>query len=185
MVNDVRNYSSTTLGMSLLGAADVAAESVALDSLQGLPDPPFTLILSAGTTSEEIVLATEVSGSNVTVVRAQAGTTARSHTAGAPVVHGVTGEDLQDFQDHVQAVAGAHGVAGTLVGTSDAQTLTNKEISGADNTLTGIPGDALVDVPTDRFDGDVDAATLNGKRWVASATAPVSPVEGEVWIDIS
>lgn len=185
MVNDVRNYSSTTLGMALLSAVDVAAESVALDSLQGLPDPPFTLILSAGTTSEEVVLATEVSGSTVTVTRAQAGTTARSHTAGAPVVHGVTGEDLQGFQDHVQAVSGIHGVAGVLVGTADVQTLTNKSISGADNTLTDIPGDALTEVPTDRFDGVVNAGTLNGKRWSAQASAPTSPVTGDVWIDIS
>src|SRR5690606_2685513 len=79
MVNDVRNYSSTTREMSLLSAADVGAESVALDSLQGLPDPPFTLILSSGTSSEEVVLATEVSGSNVSIVRAQAGTTAKTH----------------------------------------------------------------------------------------------------------
>lgn len=185
MVNDVRNYSSTTLGMALLGAADPAAESIALDSLQGLPDPPFTLILSAGTTSEEVVLATEVSGSNVTVVRAQAGTSARSHTAGAPVVHGVTGEDLQEFQDHVQAVTGAHGVAGSLVGTTDAQTLTGKTMSGADNTFEDLPGAALDEVPTDRFAGDVDAATLNGHKWTASATAPVGPAELDVWIDIS
>jgi hypothetical protein len=185
MVNDVRNYSSTTLQMALVGAVDVAAESVALDTLQGLPDVPFTLILSSGTTSEEVVLATEVSGSTVTVTRAQAGTTARAHTAGAPVVHGVTGEDLQEFQDHVQSVAGAHGVAGALVGTTDAQTLTGKEISGVDNTLTDLPGAELDVVPVDRFDGVVDAGTLNGNSWTASATAPVGPVNGDVWIDHS
>src|SRR5690606_29153211 len=139
MVNDVRNYSSTTRRMSLLSAADSAAESIALDSLQGLPDPPFVLILSAGTTSEEIVLATEVSGSSVTVQRAQDGTSAKSHTAGAPVVHGVTGADLQVFMDHAQSVLEVHGVAGVLVGTTDAQTLSGKTMSGEDNTFTDIP----------------------------------------------
>lgn len=37
---------------------------------------------------------------------------------------------------HNAATTGEHGVAGTIVGTSDAQTLTNKTISGASNTLS-------------------------------------------------
>lgn len=37
---------------------------------------------------------------------------------------------------HNAAITGEHGVAGTIVGTSDAQTLTNKTISGASNTLS-------------------------------------------------
>src|SRR5690606_41796946 len=113
MVNDVRNYSSTTREMSLLSAADVGAESVALDSPQGLPDPPFTLILSSGTSSEEVVLATDVSGSTVSIVRAQAGTTAKTHTAGAAVEHGGTGEDPQEVQDHRQSAEAVHVVAAT------------------------------------------------------------------------
>lgn len=37
---------------------------------------------------------------------------------------------------HNAGTTGEHGVAGTIVGTSDAQTLTNKVISGASNTLS-------------------------------------------------
>ena len=37
---------------------------------------------------------------------------------------------------HNAATTGEHGVTGTMVGTSDAQTLTNKTISGASNTLS-------------------------------------------------
>lgn len=187
MVNDVRNYSSTTRDMSLLGACDVAAESISLDSLQGLPTPPFTLILSAGTTSEEVVLATGVSGSNVTIARAQGGTTARSHTAGAPVIHGLFGGDAQEWQDHVQSTGGAHGVTGPLAGTTMAQTLTNKTMSGADNTFTDIPGSALAagSVPDSALGPDIDAATVNGNKITVSATAPVSPTNGDIWIDIS
>jgi hypothetical protein len=185
MVNDVRNYSSTTRRMSLLSAADSAAESITLDSLQGLPDPPFVLILSAGTVSEEIVLATEVSGSNVTVQRAQDGTSAKSHTAGAAVVHGVTGADLQVFMDHAQSSFEVHGVEGTLVGATDEQTLSGKTMSGVDNTFSDIPAEALAGVPTDRFEGDVDAQTLNGIKVTVSATPPDDPNEGDVWVDIS
>lgn len=188
MVNNVRNYSSTTREMALLGAADVAAESIALDSLQGLPTPPFTLILSAGTTSEEVVLATEVSGSNVTISRAQAGTTAKSHTAGAAVIHGVSGQDLQEFQDHVQSAVDVHGVTGAVAGVTAEQTLTGKTMSGNDNTFTDIDGaTALADgsVPNAKLGSDVDAATINGNVITVSATAPSSPTNGDIWIDIS
>lgn len=188
MVNSVRNYSSTTREMSLLGAADTSATAVSLDSLQGLPTPPFTLILSAGTTSEEVVLATEISGSLVTITRAQGGTTARSHTAGAPVLHGVFGGDLQDFQDHVQATTSVHGTTGALVDAGSAQVLTNKTLAGADNTITDLDGStALADgtVTNAKLAAGIDADTLAGIKITPSATAPVSPNTGDIWVDIS
>jgi len=188
MVNEVRNYSSTTREMSLLSAVDLSAESVGLDSLQGLPTPPFTLVLSADTTGEEVVLATEISGSNVTITRAQAGTTARSHSAGAKVRHAATGQDMQEFQDHVQATSGVHGTSGVLVGQDDEQTLTNKTISGADNTITDLDGATAIaagTVPDSALASGIDADTLNGRKITVSTTAPGSPSAGDLWIDIS
>lgn len=188
MVNDVRNYSSTTREMSLLGAADTAAESIALDSLQGLPTPPFTLILSAGTTSEEVVLATEISGSNVTITRAQGGTTARAHVAGAQVLHGVFGGDLQDFQDHVQGTVGVHGTTGALVDVESEQVLTNKSIDGATNTITNLDGATALaagTVPDSALGADIDADTISGNKISVSAIEPLSPSIGDLWVDIS
>lgn len=188
MVNDVRNYSSTTREMVLLGACDVTAGLIALDSLQGLPTVPFTLLLSAGLPNEEVVLATDISGSNVTIERGRGGTTASSHPAGARVLHGLYGGDLQEFQDHLQLTTGVHGVDGALVGESDEQVLTNKTISGGDNTVTNLDGaTAIADgsIPNSKLGSNIDADTLAGRKWTASATAPSSPGVNDVWVDIS
>ena len=72
-------------------------------------------------------------------------------------VSGVAG----DLSSHESATAGVHGVTGSVVGTSDSQTLTNKTIDGSSNTLSNIANASLVN----------DSITING-----SATALGSSV---------
>jgi len=50
----------------------------------------------------------------------------------------IIGRDLQEANDHIEASTGVHGVSGSVVGTTSTQTLSNKTISAADNTLTGV-----------------------------------------------
>jgi hypothetical protein len=49
----------------------------------------------------------------------------------------VTGRDLREANDHIEAASGVHGLSGSVVGTTDTQTLTGKTIDTASNTITG------------------------------------------------
>lgn len=57
-----------------------------------------------------------------------------------------------DAIDAHDIASGVHGVSGNVVGTSDSQTLTNKTISGSNNTLSDIANASLV----------YDSITVNG-----------------------
>jgi hypothetical protein len=48
------------------------------------------------------------------------------------------GRDYREANLHIEASSAVHGLSGSVVGTTDTQTLTGKTISAADNTLTGV-----------------------------------------------
>jgi hypothetical protein len=47
------------------------------------------------------------------------------------------GRDYREANLHIEAASGVHGVTGSVVGTTDTQTLTGKTIDTASNTITG------------------------------------------------
>ena len=145
-----RNYSSTAGKMSLVGAISAAATTLIVDATTGLPVAlPYVLMIDPGMSTEEIVDVTAAGGTTLTVTRGVDGSPAQSHLTGAEVRHAYSARDFRESRDH-EATTIAHGATGAVVGTTNAQTLTNKAISGATNTISGILAGALARVPRTR-----------------------------------
>lgn len=126
-----RYYTSTAQPTVLLASVTPATTVINVQAVTGFPlSFPYVLALDYGSASEELVLVTNGVGTSLTVTRAFDGTSAANHSAGAAVRHTWCGADGNDSRAHEGAVAAVHGVAGTIVGTTDTQTLTNKTISG-------------------------------------------------------
>ena len=127
-----RNYSSIASEKELAGNVSNIATQITLDNVTNLPSPPYTLVLNPDTAIEEIITVdadqSGVSAPTLKVTRAQDGTTAQTHTAGQTVKHMITGRDLQEAQNHIDATA-VHGATGAVVGTTNTQTLTNKTLT--------------------------------------------------------
>lgn len=130
-----RNYSATATTTTLAGAATASATVITVTSTTGFPATPYILVLDAETVNQEVVLVTGAAGTNLTVTRGYDGTAAVAHTVGAVVEHSHSAIDFRDSRIHETAAAGVHGVTGSVVGTSDAQALSNKDLSSPTNTF--------------------------------------------------
>ena len=153
-----RYYSSTAVETSL--QSSIAAQSQGASntsfivaSISGFPTSyPYTLIVDPDTSKEEVLTVYAGSGTTLSVYRGADNTQAVAHSAGAVVRHGVSARDFRESENHIaargydidQAILDAanqthvHGIAtgdGVIVGTTKAQTLTNKVYSSG--TVTG------------------------------------------------
>lgn len=132
MSDPARYYSSTAVRTTLSSSIGTGDTSMTLSSVSGFPSSyPYTLIIEKDTANEEIVTVTGTVGSALTITRGVDGTSARAHSAGVTVEHGVIALDLTNFRSHEAAAANVHDIGATasVVGTTTAQTLTNKTLS--------------------------------------------------------
>ena len=121
-------------GTSLLGGVTISAGEI------------FTVVIDPDTALEEIVDVSAVSTNTLTIVRGRDGSSGVAHSAGAQVRHMAIGRDYREANLHIEASSSyndgtgthtVHGVTGSVVGTTDTQTLTGKTIDTASNTITG------------------------------------------------
>jgi hypothetical protein len=125
-----RYYSSTAIDTTLTGSINGSATSITVASVSGFPASyPYTLALDYDTASEELVNVTAAAGTTLTIVRGQDGTSGTAHDAGAPVKHVASARDYREPQEHIAASSAIHGVTGSVVGTTDTQTLSNKTLT--------------------------------------------------------
>jgi len=184
-----RFYSNTAQESALSSGINNSATSIAVTGVSGFPSSyPFTLIIDPDTASEEAINVTNVAGTTLTAARGQDNTVAVSHDAGAKVIHAHTARDFAEPQNHLGASSAVHGVAGNVVGTSDSQALSNKDLSAGTNifptslaTLTGSQTLTNKNMTSGTNTFPTSLVTLTGSQTLTNKTIqdPVYSIEGK------
>lgn len=153
-----------TMTLSNVDALDATTEATieaAIDTLANLT--AAAALVTVGTITTGVWSATDVA--------VAAGGTGASTASVARTNLGVAiGSDVQAWDADLDTWAGKTAPSGTVVGTTDIQTLTNKTITAAGNTISGLAHGSEVDNPTSGVHGAVgtivgtsDAQTLTNK----------------------
>lgn len=120
------NAPATTLASSCTSGAT----TVTVTATTGFPiSYPYTIIVDRGLATEEVMSVTNAAGTTLTVTRGYDTTTAFAHSAGASVGHGFSAIDPREANVHVNASSAVHGLSGSVVGTTDTQTLSAKTLT--------------------------------------------------------
>lgn len=180
----MRNYKSTTTQKTLATGINTTATQMTLDSVTNIPNYPFTFVLDPDTATEEIVTVTGSAGGNALyITRAEDGSAAYDHSAGAVIKHMVTARDLQEPQNHIAATTGVHGITGSLASAANLTTHTSATtgvhgVTGALAAASDLAAKAplasptftgTVVLPSDTSIGDVSAAEVGYLNGVTSA----------------
>ena len=139
-----RNFANAATATTLASSMTNVVTTMNLTSKTGWPTSfPFTAVIEPNTANQEIVDVTSlVSGNNFNVTRGVDGSTAVAHLISVQTLHEATARDYSEANVHVNATGVVHGLTGSIVGTSDTQTLTNKTIDASSNTLVNYPSTA-------------------------------------------
>jgi hypothetical protein len=158
-----RKYSSTSVETTLSAGVNSSATSITVATGTGSAlmggvtlgagnVDSFAVALDYDTINEEIVWVTNVSGDTLTIDRAEAGTTAIAHTAGASVKHVFTGDDATFF---TAGVATADAAIPKALVTAKGDVVGATASGVPDNLAVGTNGQYLV----------ADSAASMGIKW--------------------
>jgi hypothetical protein len=183
-----RKYSSrsqqTTLSSSITAVATTMAvvnASNLMTTILPTGGETFTVVIDPDTALEEIVDVTGVSGLTLTIDRGiENGGTGSIHSAGAVVRHMVTGRDLQEANNHIEASTNVHGLAVgvEVVGRTTAQTLTNKTLTTPVIAVISNTGTLTLPTSTDTLIGKATTDTLTNKTLDTAGTGNVLKING-------
>lgn len=170
-----RYYSSIAQDTTLSAPITSTSSTMSVGATTGWPNQfPFTLAVDYSTGAEELVDVTNVVGTTVYISRGIDGTSAQSHALGALIRHVITARDIREAEQHIALSSGVHGITGNVVGDSDTQTLTNKNLTGP--TITGLSnptnsGDAANKSYVDAILGSATSAASSAAAASASASS--------------
>lgn len=123
---------------------------------------PFTLIIDPDLDTEEVVTVTAATSNVYTITRGSDGSNITTHNVGAVVKHGVSARDYSDSRTHEAAANGVHDVIGSVVGTTDTQTLTNKTLTAPTINNGTIGGSATINTTGNITGATITGTTVNG-----------------------
>jgi len=131
-----QQYATNVPQTTLTAGITSGQTSISVNSSSGWPTTPFTAVFELGLSTQEPVDVTNVSGTTWTITRGIDSTTAFAHPSQSTVTHADIGRDFRDARTHMDTGVAQHGLSGSVVGTSDSQTLSNKIIAAP--SLTGL-----------------------------------------------
>ena len=179
--------------------------TITCDSLTNWPTGtggfPFFVVIDRGKASEEKILCASRSGNVITVFdnglvngRAADDTSITAHNANSVIEHVFTATDANEANAHVNAASGVHGVVGSVVGTTDVQSLTNKTLTSPTITngnisgsLTGnitMTGGSISGATSISVTGSQTLASYRARNVYAATAAPTAGTgnDGDLWV---
>jgi len=154
-----RQYKGAATQTTITTALAAGGTSITLASTTGFPSAagvPFFVVISPGTSSEEKCLAT-ISGSVLTLTRAQDDTTAQSHSSGATIFPVFTADDA----DEANKLASTLTTRGDLLTMDSGPDFKRLALGGANTVLKSDGSDALWGTIVD---ANITAATVTGAK---------------------